>query len=158
MKIWIDADACPREIKDIIIRAAVRLNINCVFVANKPIKHPPYPNLSSMQVNKGLDVADQRIVELSAAGDLAISADIPLAADLVKKGVTVIDPRGEIMNESTIGQRLSMRNFMDSLRGAGMITGGPRSLDSRAKQNFAASFDRELSRLWRSATSVKSKD
>ncbi len=104
-----------------------------------------------MLVTKGFDVADQKIVEMSNAGDLCISADIPLASDLVKKGVTVIDPRGEVMNESSIGQRLSMRNFMDSLRGAGMVTGGPRSMDNRSKQSFASSFDKELNRLWRAA-------
>jgi uncharacterized protein YaiI (UPF0178 family) len=151
LKIWVDADACPGEIKEIIIRASVRLNIPTIFVANKPIKFPPYPNLSSMLVTKGFDVADQKIVEMSNAGDLCISADIPLASDLVKKGVTVIDPRGEVMNESSIGQRLSMRNFMDSLRGAGMVTGGPRSMDNRSKQSFASSFDKELNRLWRAA-------
>lgn len=151
MKIWVDADAVPHEIKEVIVKGAVRLQIETIFVANKPIPLPSYPNLKSVQVGKGQDVADGYIEEGAIQGDLVISQDIPLAGLLVPKGIPVIDPRGYVLDEATIGERLSVRNFMDGLRGAGVQTGGPRPFDTKAKQRFAASFDKELTRLHRLA-------
>ena len=149
MKIWVDADAVPHEIKEIIVKGAVRLQLETIFVANKAISLPSYPNLNSVKVGKGFDVADGYIEERAAAGDLVISQDIPLAGLLVAKGIPVIDPRGHLLDEATIGERLSVRNFMDELRGAGVQTGGPRPFDTKAKQRFASTFDRELTRLHR---------
>jgi hypothetical protein len=151
MKIWVDADACPTAIKDIVVRAANRLRVNAVFVANKPIRLPLSPFVSSERVGAGLDVADGRIAQGAQAGDLAITADIPLAAALVGKHVVTLDPRGELYSEETIGEVLSMRNFMHDLREGGVQTSGPRGFAPRDAQQFAAALDRELSRALKAA-------
>lgn len=144
MRLWIDADALPGDLKDLIVRASQRLGLETVFVANKPIKVPPMPLLKVVVVGKGPDVADAHIVTESASGDVCVSQDIPLAALLVAKGVVVIDPRGELHTEASIGERLSVRNFMQDLRDAGTVTSGPKPFDAKAKQAFAATLDRVL--------------
>lgn len=146
---WIDADACPSAIKDIILRAAQRLALPVVFVANKRIELPRSELFSFVQVPKGLDVADAYVAEHAQAGDLAVTQDIPLAAALVKKGVVVLDVRGEPFTEENIDERLSLRNFMQELREGGVTTGGPKGFGPQDKQRFAASLDRELTVLLR---------
>lgn len=149
MKIWVDADACPGAVKEIIIRAAERLRLPAVFVANKPLTLPRSEVLSTVQVRKGLDVADAHISENAQPGDLAVTQDIPLAAALVKKGVTVMDVRGEPFTEENIDERLSLRNFMQELREGGVTTAGPSAFGPADKNRFASTFDRELTRLLR---------
>lgn len=150
MKIWIDADAAPRDVKDLVFRAAKRLNLPTVLVANQRL-HPPAGNplVTVVWVDGGADVADQHIATQAEAGDLVITQDIPLAALLVPKGVAVLDPRGDEHTSETIGERLSVRDFMDQLRAAGTVTRGPPPYDARAKQAFAAALDRTLTRLLR---------
>lgn len=142
--LWIDADACPRDVKELVYRAADRLKVRTVFVANGPLTLPRSPHLSTVQVGQGLNVADAYIAKAAAPGDVAVTADIPLAAELVKKGVTAIDPRGELYAEDTIAERLSIRNFMQELREGGVQTGGPKSFDARSRQAFANTLDRVL--------------
>ena len=150
MQIWIDADATPREVKELIFRAAKRLGIETVLVANQRLQPPPgYPLVRAVWVDGGADVADQHIVANAAAGDLVVTQDIPLAALLVPKRVAVLDPRGDEHTEESIGERLSMRDIMDSFRMAGGMTGGPPPFDARAKQAFASALDRTLTRLTR---------
>lgn len=152
MKIWIDADAAPRDVKDIVFRAAQRLHVEAVLVANQRLPVPPHnPYVAAVCVPGGPDVADRYIAEHAANGDLAITADIPLAATLVEQGITVIDPRGEQYSEDNVRERLSVRDFMDSLRGAGVETGGARPYGEREKQAFAASLDRLLTAALRRA-------
>jgi uncharacterized protein YaiI (UPF0178 family) len=150
MKIWIDGDAMPGAIKEIVLRAAQRLKVETVLVANKNVDIGRGPFVSFVRVGKGSDVADAYIVEASSSGDLCITADIPLAAELVARGLTVIDPRGDLYSEATIGERLAMRDFMTSLRESGVETGGPPPFDTRAKQKFAARFDQLLTQALRS--------
>lgn len=151
VKIWVDADAAPVAVKDIVARAALRLEIEAVLVANQRLQTPANnPFMTSVRVAGGPDVADDHIAEEAQPGDLAITADIPLAARLVEKGVTAIDPRGDEYNEASIGERLSVRDFMDQLRSSGVETGGPSGYGDRDKQAFAATFDRLLTRLTRS--------
>lgn len=150
MRIWIDADACPGAVKEIVIRAAERLRVPTVFVANKAIHLPRSELLSFVHVKKGLDVADMHIAENARPGDLAVTQDIPLAAELVKKGVVTMDVRGEPFTEENVDERLSVRNFMQELRDGGVTTGGPKGFAPQDKQRFAATLDRELSRLVRS--------
>lgn len=148
MTIWIDADATPRDVKEIVFRAAKRLSIHTILVANRRLDPPPgNPMISAVRVDGGPDVADQHIVDHSAAGDLVVTQDIPLAALLVPKGVVVLDPRGEEHTEETIGERLSIRDLMESFRGAGMLTGGPAPFTARDKQAFASALDRALTRM-----------
>ncbi|MFC4728287.1 YaiI/YqxD family protein [Coralloluteibacterium thermophilus] len=142
--IWVDADACPNAIKDILFRAAERARVEVVLVANQWVRTPPSRFVRSMQVAGGPDVADGEIVERMRAGDLVVTADIPLAARVVDKGGQALDPRGEMYTADTIAQRLSMRNFMDELRGAGVQTGGPSTLHPRDRQAFANALDRWL--------------
>jgi uncharacterized protein len=150
MKIWIDADAAPRDVKEITARAAKRLELRTFLVANQRLGFPPgNPFLEAVRVEGGPDVADAYIVEHAEPGDLAITADIPLAALLVEKGVLVLDHRGEELNESNVGERLSMRNFMDDLRSSGVETGGPAPYGAREKQAFAGALDRTLTRVLR---------
>ncbi|PZQ14008.1 MAG: YaiI/YqxD family protein [Rhodanobacter denitrificans] len=144
MTIWVDADACPNAIKDILFRAAERARLPLLLVANQWLRTPPSPWIRAIQVPSGLDVADTEIVQRCEPGDLVVTADIPLAARVVEKGAAVIDPRGERYTVDTIGQRLSMRNFMDELRGAGVATGGPPPLGPRERQAFANQLDRWL--------------
>ncbi len=148
MTIWIDADATPREVKEITFRAAKRLGIPTILVANRRLDTPPgNPMISAVRVDGGPDVADQYIVDHAVTGDLVVTQDIPLAAILVPKGIVTIDPRGEEHTMETIGERLSIRDLMESFRGAGMLTGGPAPFTARDKQAFAASLDRALTRL-----------
>ena len=149
MKIWIDADACPAPVTEIVIRAASRLKISTVFVANKPLRLPRSELLSTVQVGQGLDVADRHIAAHAQAGDLAVTQDIPLAAELVKKGVVALDVRGEPFTPENIDERLSVRNFLHALREGGVTTEGPKGFGPQDRQRFAATFDRELSRLVR---------
>ncbi|MBA3259835.1 MAG: YaiI/YqxD family protein [Gemmatimonadales bacterium] len=150
MKIWIDADATPREVKELVFRAAKRLAIETVLVANQRLQTPPgNPLVSAVRVDGGADVADQYIASHASAGDLVITQDVSLAALLVPEQVAVLDPRGEEHTAETIGERLSVRDFMDQARLAGIVTGGPPPFDDRAKQAFAAALDRVLTRLRR---------
>ena len=150
MKLWIDADAAPADAKAVCFRASERLHLETVLVANQRLQLPPgYKHLSAVRVDGGPDAADRYIVENAAAGDVAITADIPLAALLVPKGVVVIDPRGESYSAEIIGERLSVRNFMDGLRGAGVETGGHGAYGPREKQAFANALDRALAIAFR---------
>jgi uncharacterized protein YaiI (UPF0178 family) len=151
MKLWLDADASPREVKEVCFRASERLQLETVLVANHRVPLPPgYPHLSTVRVDGGPDVADAYIAAHAEAGDVAVTADIPLAALLVPKGVMVIDPRGEAYTEESIGERLSVRNFMDGLRGAGVDTGGSAAYGPKDKQAFSNALDRALTRALRS--------
>ena len=152
MKLWLDADAAPRDVKDVCFRASERLELETILVANQRVQLPVgYRHLSAVRVDGGPDVADRYIAEHAVAGDVAVTADIPLAALLVPKGVVVIDPRGEEYTVESIGERLSVRNFMDSLRGAGVETGGSAAWGAREKQAFANALDRALTRAIRRA-------
>ena len=151
LRIWIDADAAPRDVKEVVFRAAKRLEIETILVANQRLHTPPgYPLVSAIRVDGGDDVADQYIADHAGAGDLVVTQDIPLAALLVPKQVAVLDPRGEEHTAETIGERLSVRDLMEQARLAGIVTGGPPPFDARAKQAFAAALDRVLTRLRRS--------
>ncbi len=148
LRIWIDADAAPRDVKELVFRAAKRLQVATVMVANQRLQVPPgNPMVTAVWVDGGPDVADQHIAENAEAGDLVVTQDIPLAALLVPKRVVVLDPRGEEHTSETIGERLSVRDFMESLRSTGAVTGGPPPYDARARQAFAAALDRVLTRL-----------
>lgn len=146
MKIWVDADACPGVIKDILYRAAERKQIELVLVANQRLRVPPSKFISSMQVEPGFDVADNEIVRLCESGDLVITADIPLAADVIKKGGLALSPRGERYTKDNIGGRLNMRDFMDTMRSSGEHTGGPPPLHQRDRMAFANELDKLLAR------------
>jgi uncharacterized protein YaiI (UPF0178 family) len=148
LKIWIDADAAPREVKELVFRAAKRLRLDTVLVANQRLQTPAgNPLVTAIWVDGGPDVADQYIADHASAGDLVVTQDIPLAALLVPKGVVVLDPRGDEHTAETIGERLSIRDFMEKLRSTGAVTGGPPPFDARAKQAFASALDRVLTRL-----------
>ena len=147
MKLWIDADAAPQDVKEVCFRVSERLALATVLVANQRVQLPVgYAHLSAVRVDGGPDVADRYIAEHAEAGDVAVTADIPLAALLVPKRVVVIDPRGEEYTEESIGERLSVRNFMDGLRGSGVETGGHAAYGPRDKQAFANALDRALRR------------
>ena len=147
MKLWLDADATPRDVKEICLRTSNRLALETVLVANQRLLIPPgCVHASVVRVDGGPDVADRYIVEHADPGDVAVTADIPLAALLVPKGVVVLDPRGEEYSAESIGERVSVRNFMESLRGAGIETGGHASYGPREKQAFANALDRALTR------------
>jgi len=147
VKIWIDADAAPNDVKTIVFRASARLELETALVANQRLSTPlNNPLVESVRVAGGPDVADQHIVDHASEGDLAITADIPLAAALVEKGVLVLDPRGEEYTEANVRERLSIRDFMDSLRSTGVDTGGPSAYGEREKQDFANALDRLLTR------------
>ena len=146
MKIWVDADACPVVIKDILYRAANRAQIPLTLVANQMLRVPPSPWIKAIQVPGGFDVADQRIASDAQAGDLVVTADIPLASQVIAKGAIVIDPRGELLDMSNIEARLTMRNFMESLRSSGVETGGPPALSQSDRQAFANQLDRMLAK------------
>jgi uncharacterized protein YaiI (UPF0178 family) len=147
MQIWVDADACPAVIKDILYRAAERVKCPLVLVANKPLQTPPSQFIKTMQVPSGFDLADNRIIELAQSGDLVITADIPLAAAVVEKGGYALNPRGEMYTKDNIGERLAMRNLMGELRNTGVMTGGPSALDHSDRQAFANQLDRLLTRV-----------
>ncbi len=147
MKIWIDADAAPNAVKEIVFRASARLGLETALVANRPLSTPASnPRVESVVVPGGPDVADRHIIDHAEAGDLVITADIPLAAALVEKGALVLDPRGERYSEANIRERLSIRDFMDSLRNSGVETGGPKPFGQQEKQRFANALDRLLTR------------
>lgn len=151
MKLWIDADAAPRDVKEIVFRAARRLELQTVLVANQRLQVPPgNAFVTAVRVEGGPDVADRYIADHAEPGDVAVTADIPLAAALVEKRVHVLDPRGEEYTEDNVSERLSVRDFMDGLRGAGVETGGARPYGNREKQAFAAGLDRLLTRALRS--------
>jgi len=148
MKIWIDADAAPRDVKDVVFRAAKRLGVETILVANQRVAIPANADTVSMVVvREGANVADRYIVSKSTQGDLVVTADIPLAALLVEKNVDVIDPRGEAYDATNIASRLSMRDFMDEMRGAGVVTGGSAPYGDRDKKAFANTFDRLVTKL-----------
>ena len=144
MRIWVDADACPNVIKDILFRAADRTHVTLTLVANQPVRIPPSPYIKALQVPAGFDVADDRIVELTEAGDLVITADIPLAAGVIKKGGHALDPRGETYTKDNIRERLAVRKLMDELRSGGVDTGGPAIFSNADRQAFANKLDRFL--------------
>ena len=152
MKLWLDADAAPRDVKDVCFGASERLALPAVLVANHRLTLPlGYRFLSTVRVEGGPDVADQYIATHADKGDVAVTADIPLAAILVPKGVIVIDPRGEEYTAEIVGERLSVRNFMDTLRSTGVETGGHAPYGAREKQAFANALDRVLTRALRTA-------
>jgi len=145
-RIWIDADACPNVIKEILFRAADRVQLPLTLVANSKIQHPRSEYINAIKVAAGADVADAYIIDHAEPGDLAITADIPLAAGLIEKGGFALNPRGEMYTSENIRSALSMRNFMDDLRGNGVITGGPAAFSQTDRQNFANQLDRFLTR------------
>jgi uncharacterized protein len=150
VKLWIDADAAPRDVKEIVFRAARRLSLPTVLVAARAVAVPPgNPFVTAVRVPGGPDAADRHIVDEARPGDVAVTADIPLAAALVGGGVTVLDPRGEPFEPETIGERLAVRDFMEGLRGAGVETGGARPWGPRDRQRFADALDRLLTRALR---------
>lgn len=144
MRIWVDADACPVVIKDILFRAARRTGTPLTLVANQPIQVPASKFIKTVQVPRGFDVADNEIVRRVEHGDLVITADIPLAAEVVDKGGHALNPRGELYTRENIRARLNMRDFLDTLRASGVNTGGPPALSQRDRQEFANSLDRFL--------------
>lgn len=146
MKIWIDADACPVVIKDILYKAAERTGVQLTLVANRSMRIPVLRNINFVLVASGLDVADNEIVKRLDSGDLVITADIPLAANVLEKGGHALNPRGELYSEDSIKSRLSVRDFMDSLRDSGIDTGGPPTLNKGDRQNFANQLDKFLTR------------
>ncbi|WP_010587021.1 YaiI/YqxD family protein [Schlesneria paludicola] len=146
MRIWIDGDACPVAVKEIVFRAANRTKIPLTVVANQPMRIPRSEFITILTVPSGLNVADQKIVELLDREDLVVTADIPLAALVVEKGACAIDPRGELYTLENIGERLAMRNLMDELRGSGAISGGPPPFRTNDSQSFANQLDRLLAK------------
>jgi hypothetical protein len=145
-KIWVDADACPNAIKEILYRVADRIPVMVTLVANQALQIPRSSNIRTVQVPSGFDVADSHIVEKSKPGDLVITADIPLAAELTPRGRIVLNPRGELYSEENIRERLNMRDFLDTLRGSGVTTGGPAPFSQADRMAFANQLDRLLSR------------
>jgi len=144
MQIWVDADACPGEIKELLFRAAKRTRTMVTLVANQAMRTPRSEFINSVAVPTGMNIADRRIVELVEPGDLVITADIPLAADVVAKGGQALNPRGELYTDANIGERLAVRNLFDELRGGGQITGGPANFSAKDRQAFANQLDRWL--------------
>ena len=145
-QIWVDADACPKVIKEILYRAAERVGVPVILVANQPLQVPRSRHIRSIQVAAGFDVADNHIVQQAQAGDLVITADIPLAAEVIARGCLALNPRGDLYTEDNIRHRLGMRDFMDTLRSSGIDTGGPASLSQADRQTFANQLDRMLVR------------
>ncbi len=145
-QIWVDADACPGTVREILFRAARRARVTVTLVANQAVRTPPSPFIKMLQVSAGFDVADNEIVRLAVPGDLVITADIPLAAEIVAKGAVALNPRGELYTEENVRARLNMRDFMDTLRGSGINTGGPPPPGQRERQAFANQLDRWLAR------------
>jgi len=149
MKIWVDADACPVVIKEILFRASERTGVELILVANRHMRTPPAKQIRVMVVSSGFDVADNEIVKLVETDDLVITADIPLAAEVIAKGGHALNPRGELYSPETIKARLNMRDFMDTLRSSGIHTGGPATLSQSDRQAFANHLDRLLTRFYR---------
>lgn len=146
LQIWVDADACPTVVKEILFRVAERRQVNLILVANRPVKTPPSKYIRTMQVEAGFDIADNKIVQESAAGDLVITADIPLASEIIAKKAHALNPRGEFYTPENIRQRLNMRDFMSELRSSGIQTGGPPSYSQTDRNEFANQLDRFLTR------------
>lgn len=144
MQIWVDADACPRVIKEILYRAANRLSVQVTFVANLPLRTPKSQYIDTIQVPGGFDVADSKIIELVQDGDLVISADIPLVDEVIKKGAFALNPRGTFYTKDNIGEYLTLRNLSAELRGSGVETGGPSTISSNDRNHFANQLDRFL--------------
>ncbi len=149
MKIWIDADACPRVIKEIVFRASERLQVSVCLVANNDLSRAHSRLITSVRVTDGFDVADDYIVQHATPEDLVITADIPLAARLVANGGIALDPRGELYTEENVGERLSIRDLMQELRSGGLVQGGPPQFSNTDKQKFASALDRHLTRMIR---------
>jgi len=149
MKIWVDADACPVVIKEILFKAAERTGVQLTLVANQPVRIPPSRYIDMLQVDAGFDVADNEIVKRLAIGDLVITSDIPLAAEVIDKGAHALNPRGELYSADNIRARLNMRDFMDTLRASGIHTGGPPALSQSDRQSFANHLDRLLTKYAR---------
>lgn len=146
MVIWVDADACPKVIKEILFRAADRSAISLILVANQLLSVPPSPHIRAVQVPAGFDVADNEIVRQVSRGDLVITGDIPLAAEVIEKGAHALNPRGEMYSTETIRAQLTLRDFMDTLRASGVQTGGPAAFSQSDRQNFANQLDRFIAR------------
>lgn len=147
MKIWVDADACPVVIKEILYRAADRTGVQLTLVANQALSTPNSSNIKTIQVAHGFDVADDEIVKRLEAGDLVITSDIPLAAEVIEKGGHALSPRGEMHTKENIGARLNMRDFLDTMRSSGVeMSGGPAAFSQRDKQDFANNLDRFLTK------------
>lgn len=146
MHIWVDADACPGPVKEILYRTAQRTGVTVTLVANRALRTPPSPHIRTLQVPGGFDVADQTIVERIGADDLVVTADIPLAAQVLERGAHALNPRGEFYTTDNIRERLGMRDFMDSLRSSGVMTGGPSAFGARERKAFADQLDRFLAR------------
>ena len=150
MKIWVDADACPTVIKDILFRAAERTGVAITLVANQYLRTPSLPTVDALQVASGFDVADNEIVKRTCTGDLVITADIPLAAEVIAKGAAALNPRGEMYTRETIKARLNMRDFMETLRSSGIQSGGPPAFNQNDRKAFADQLDKYLSKHFRS--------
>ena len=147
MKIWVDADACPVVVKEILFRAADRTGVELTLVTNQPLSTPSSPNINTLQVPRGFDVADDEIVKRLKAGELVITSDIPLAAEVIAKGGHALSPRGEMHTTENIGARLNMRDFLDTMRSSGVeMGGGPAAYSQRDKQTFANNLDRFLTK------------
>ena len=146
MRIWVDGDACPVVIKELLFRAAVRVKVLVTVVANEKLRVPVSEFIQTLVVGSGMNVADKRIVELVEVGDLVVTADVPLAAHVVQKGGLAINPRGELYTAENIGERITMRNLMDELRGNDLVTGGPAPFGTKDKQAFANQLDRLLAK------------
>jgi hypothetical protein len=151
MPIWVDADACPKTVKEILFRAAERVGIQVILVANQPMAVPPSRHIRTIQVSPGFDVADNEIVKRLAPGDLVVTADIPLAAEVIARGGHALNPRGELYTRENVRERLNLRDFMDTLRSSGIATGGPAALSARDSQAFANALDGWLARQPRSS-------
>lgn len=146
MKIWVDADACPVVIREILYRAATRTGVLLTLVANQPVRTPPSPHIRMLQVASGFDIADNEIIRLLDAGDLVITGDIPLAAEAIGKGGVVLSPRGELLTRDNIGARLNMRDFLDTMRASGVDTGGTPALSQGDRKAFAGHLDKLLAK------------
>jgi hypothetical protein len=146
VKIWVDADACPGVIREILYRAAARTGVAVTLVANQFVRTPPLPNVNSVQVSQGFDMADNEIVKHAHAGDLVITADIPLAAEVIDKQALALNPRVELYTKETIKGRLNMRDFMDTMRASGVQSGGPAPLNQADRKRFADQLDRLLAK------------
>lgn len=146
MKIWVDADACPKVIRETLFRAAERTGVECTFVANHRVPVPTRINIRSIQVESGFDVADNEIVRLAQTGDLVITSDIPLADEIITKGALALSPRGELYTKETIKARLNIRDFMETMRSSGIQTGGPNALSQTDRREFANHLDRILAK------------
>ena len=144
MRIWVDADACPNTIKELLYKAAKRTQVLVTLVANQPLRTPSSEFIATLLVPGGMNVADRRIVELIEPGDLVITADIPLAADVVAKGGQALNPRGELYTAANVSERLAVRNLLDDLRGGGQVSGGPANFNAKDRQAFANQLDRWL--------------